>query len=400
MYVVIGILAVFALFYSLFAGRIEKTIFSGPIIFIAFGYFIGPLGMGWINFDVNNEQVRLLVDLTLSLVLFLDAANADKITLRKSAHIPIRLLLIGLPLTIISGVAAGFWLFPELGILQLAILAIMLTATDAALGKAVVVNKAVPTHIRESLNVESGLNDGLCVPILLVFIAFATNIDVNDGGLTLIVRLMLEEIGIGLAVGLCMTYVAAKLIAYCWKQDWITEIWMQVPVFMLAIICFTLAQSLGGSGYIAAFSGGLLFGIIVKKHTHELILSAEGISEIFAMLTWILFGAIVIFKTYTSFNWQVVSYTFLSLTVVRMLPVFISLFGTKEMTVSKLFIGWFGPRGLASIVFAIIVLNNEIEGAEQMAIIVVFTVLVSAFLHGVTANPFTRALNKKLENNG
>ena len=392
MYAEFAIIAVFALFYSVVAGRIERTPITEPIVFISFGLLAGPLGFGWLELDIGRQGLRMLADLTLALVLFIDAANADMSVLRTNTLIPLRMLLVGLPGTIALGIAVGMLVFDGLPICELAILATMLAATDAALGKGVVTNKAVPARIREGLNVESGLNDGLCVPVLFVFITLAETKCIETGGTSLVLTYMAREIGIGLAVGLSMTAIGAWMIGSCWRRGWITEIWIQLPVIMLAVVCFTVAQTLHGSGYIAAFSGGVLFGIVARESTHKLVLNAEGMAETLAMLTWIIFGAAVINKTYEFFSWQVVVYALLSLTVVRMLPIFLSLTGSGEKTDSKLFLGWFGPRGFASIVFAIIVLNTKLPSARLMAIVVVFTVILSAIAHGLTANPLASAL--------
>ncbi len=392
MYANLAILAVFAFLYSTVAGRVERTPITGPIVFMAFGFLVGPLGLGWVEVTASTLDLRMLADLTLALVLFIDAANADTSILRAHIVIPRRMLLIGLPGTIALGCVAGWLLFDGLGIYEVAILATMLAATDAALGKGVITNKLVPARIRESLNAESGLNDGLCVPVLFLFIALAQASDLQAGSAAHALRLVAQEIGIGLAVGLSVTYAGAWVVRQCWKRGWITEIWIQLPVIMLALTCFTVAQTLHGSGYIAAFVGGLLVRRLAKESTHKLVLAAEGMGETLAMLTWIVFGAAVIGPSFETFTWRVVLYAVLSLTVVRMLPIFLSLTGTGERTDSKLFLAWFGPRGLASIVFAIIVLNTKLPGAELMAMVVVCTVFLSAIVHGVTANPLAAAL--------
>jgi NhaP-type Na+/H+ or K+/H+ antiporter len=392
MYIEFAVFALFALLYSLVAGRLERTPITGPIVYLSFGLVVGPLGLGWLDLDVDRQELRVLADMTLALVLFIDAANANMSVLKKHAAIPVRMLLFGLPMTIALGVVTGMLLFEQLGFWELAVLATMLTATDAALGKAVITNKAVPERIREGLNVESGLNDGICVPLLFVFIILAEARGAEGQGASLVLSYMVQEIGIGLVVGLSLSALAAWLMKWCWVRGWISEVWMQLPVIMLAILCFTVAQSLHGSGYIAAFAGGILFGILAKQETHKLVLSAEGMAETLAMFTWIIVGAVFINKTYQFMSWQVLAYAVLSLTVVRMLPMFLSLTGTGEKVDSKLFLGWFGPRGFASIVFGIIVLNTTLPGAHQMAIVVVCTVILSAILHGLTANPLASVL--------
>ena len=255
----------------------------------------------------------------------------------------------------------------------------------------------MPARIREGLNVESGLNDGICVPILFLFIALALGTDTGGSNLAFAVKLVAQEVGIGLVVGLGMTAVGARILKVCWDRGWITEIWLQLPVVALALACFAVAQTLHGSGYVAAFVGWLLFGSYQTSVKHQLVLAAESTSETMALLTWVAFGSAVLGQSLGYSSWHVVVYALLSLTVVRMVPMFLSLTGTGESTTSKLFLGWFGPRGLASIVFAIIVLNRGVEGAGLLAMTVVATVTLSIFAHGLTANPLARRLGSKME---
>ena len=215
--------------------------------------------------------------------------------------------------------------------------------------------------------------------------------------LTLALKLVFKEIGIGIAVGLVLTFLGGWVLKKCWQHGWITEVWMQVTVVVLAMACFAAAQSAHGSGYIAAFIGGLLFGSMVKKSKHELLLAAEGTGEAFALITLMVFGSAVIGQALGNFSWAVIIYALLSLTVIRMLSIFLSLTGTGERTESKLFLTWFGPRGLASVVFAIIVLNSGVPAAGTLVMTVVCTVTMSIFAHGLTANPLASALGARIE---
>jgi NhaP-type Na+/H+ or K+/H+ antiporter len=259
----------------------------------------------------------------------------------------------------------------------------------------VVSNETVPNAVRQGLNVESGLNDGICVPILFLFLALATG-NVDEGGhWQLALKLVVEEIGIGLAVGLLLTLLAVNLLKLAWRRQWLTETWIQVPIVALAIACFAAAQFLGGSGFIAAFSGGLLFGALAKQHREEFLLAAEGTGNIMALITWVIFGAAVVSKAIGNFSWIVVLYAILSLTLIRMLPVFFSLSGLQANTEGKLFIGWFGPRGLASIVFAVIVVNASLPNDGILAMAVVCTVIFSIILHGLSANPWAKGYGER-----
>jgi NhaP-type Na+/H+ or K+/H+ antiporter len=245
------------------------------------------------------------------------------------------------------------------------------------------------------LNIESGLNDGLCVPILFVFIALALGSGTEGGSTMLALKLVIQELGIGLVVGLGLTAVGTWALRWCWNKGWVTEIWKQVTVVALAIACFSVAQSLHGSGYIAAFTGGILFGFKAKEATHRLVLAAEGTGETLALMTWLIFGTTVIGQSIQHFTLEMVAYALLSLTIIRILPIFLALTGTGQSTSSKLFLGWFGPRGLASIVFSIIVPNKGVPGGKFMAMVVVLTVFFSLVAHGVSANPLAKLLGQR-----
>jgi NhaP-type Na+/H+ or K+/H+ antiporter len=394
MYVELAIVALFIFIYSLIAGRIERSVISGPMVFVTVGFLIGPSAFGWIDGDASSSDLRTMADLTLALILFTDAANTNMSILKRQYKIPARMLLLGLPGVIALGFGFAVLMFDGLSLYEAAILATMLAATDAALGMAVISNQTVPARIREGLNVESGLNDGICVPIVLFFIALAVSTEDGESS-TSALQLVTQELGIGMLVGLGLALVGSYFMRWCWKQEWVTEIWMQVTVVGLAIASFAIAQSLHGSGYIAAFTGGMLFGFLAKKDTHKLILAAEGTGGTLALVTWLLFGAMVIGPAFNAFNWEVGLYALLSLTVIRVVPIFLSLSGSGESISSRLFLGWFGPRGLASIVFTIIVINAEVPGGEFLALVVICTVFLSLVAHGVTANPLAKWLGGK-----
>jgi NhaP-type Na+/H+ or K+/H+ antiporter len=361
-------------------------------IYIFFGLIAGPVGLGFIDLDIHAVELRVVADLALALVLFIDAANADLKILRSHATIPRRMLLLGLPVCIALGAGVGILVFPDVPVFELCLLATILAATDAALGKGVVANKAVPERVREALNAESGLNDGLCVPVLFVFLALATGTTGEGESAQLALTLFLKEIGIGVAVAVVLVTIGVQVLRYCVRKDWVTEIWRQIPVVTLALACFATAQRLHGSGYIAAFVGGLLFGYFAKERTHKLVLAGEGIAELLAMFTWVIFGAVVMGQSWATMTWDVVIYSFLSLTVIRMLPMVLSLWGTGETFETKLFLAWFGPRGLASIVFLIIVGASNLPSESVLIHTVVCTVSLCVVAHGLTANPWANRL--------
>jgi NhaP-type Na+/H+ or K+/H+ antiporter len=395
MYEIMAVLAAFTVVYSAVAGRVERTWISGPILFIVFGLFLGPYGLELLSREQNPELLKSMAELTLALVLFADAAGADLGILRRTGKLPVRLLAIGLPLTILLGFGVGKLMFGAMGVFEVALLATMLAPTDAALGKAVVSNEAVPGPVRQGLNVESGLNDGICVPILFLFLALAQGQGSDEGPWQVGLHFFLEEVGIGLATGAVLTGAAVVLLRFCQRREWLSPTWIKMTVIALAFACFGTAQSLGGSGFIACFAGGMLFGGLIKPHHEKLLGAAEGIGDTFALLTWVLFGAAVVGQYLSQFNWSAVLYAVLSLTVIRMLPVFVSVAGLGISTERKLFLGWFGPRGLASVVFAVIVLDAALPSTSTISTVVAWTVILSIVGHGVTANPWARALGKR-----
>jgi NhaP-type Na+/H+ or K+/H+ antiporter len=395
MYENLAVLGAFAFAYSVVAGRLERTPINGALVFLAFGVLAGPHALGLLDLSTEGEVLRTIAELTLALVLFTGSSNADLATLRRSFRIPQRLLLIGLPLTIAFGFGVGRLLFPDLPLLSVAILATMLAPTDADLGEAVITNEAVPAPEREGLNVESGLNDGICVPILFTFLALVSGAEGSTSGIAM--ALIAEEIGIGLAAGVGLSALGHFAIRAAADRGWLEEPWTQLTVVTLAVACFGLAQAAGGSGFIACFTGGLVFGALVRREKPVLLQGAEAAGNLMSLLTWVMFGSVFVVKYLEHLDWRVVVYSLLSLTLVRMLPVSLSLLGLGVRADAQLFLGWFGPRGLASIVFAVIVVGENVVGTDTLLATVVCTVTLSILAHGLSANPFAAAFAARVK---
>ena len=394
MYETVAILAVALLLFSAVSGVVERSWASSPIVFMVLGIALGPLMFGVLRLNVSAQNLQGLAELTLAMVLFADAAQADLGEIRRNWRVPSRLLLVGLPLTIILGAAFALVLFPELALLEIALLAAILAPTDAALGAPVVGNPNVPATIRESLNFESGLNDGICVPVVLILLGYATGLQVAHGTVAHVTFVVIEEIGIGALTGIALTFGGARLLVLAHHRGWISHHWTRIPVLAMAAGCFALAQALGGSGFIACFVGGLLLSTHRKAAEHYLG-GAEDAGRVLAMLTWVIFGWGVVPIIVDRFTWSVLFYAVLSLTVIRMAPVYLCLLGTAINPASRLFIGWFGPRGLASIVFAIIVLHEQLPGNETVMVAIGATVMLSVVLHGITATPLAAWIGSK-----
>jgi NhaP-type Na+/H+ or K+/H+ antiporter len=395
MYQNLALLAAFLLTYSIFAGRFESRLLNGPLMFMLAGLILGPAFLGILQPRIDSHGLRILAELTLAIVLFSDAANADLKVLKAHEGLPLRLLLIGLPLTMLSGWLLGIWLFPQAPLIELALLAILLAPTDAALGKAVVTNPKVAAPVREGLNVESGLNDGICVPVLLMFLALLIE-EHTQSPLSLAIELFFEELGIGALIGGTLTFMAWLMQRYSAKHHWQTPMWSQLTLPGLAVLCFATAQTLGGSGFIAAFVGGLLASYLFAEQKHDLLKASEEFASLLSIITWVVFGALVIPSVWSSFTVDIWLYALLSLTVIRIVPVLVSLTGTGFDFETRLFIGWFGPRGLASIVFAIMILDYPLQTGRTLVAVAACTVLLSVLLHGLSANPWVSRLANRI----
>jgi NhaP-type Na+/H+ or K+/H+ antiporter len=300
-----------------------------------------------------------------------------------------RLLGIGLPLTIAAGTIAGALVIPDISVAEALVLAVVLACTDAALGQAVVTDERIPSRIRQGLNVESGLNDGLCVPLFFIAIAIA---GAGSGAVSdhTAIRLVLEAIGYGLIGGIAAGVLGGLALRVCAPRQLIAAHWKQILSAASALLAAGIASALGGSIFIAAFTAGLLFGAL-RPDRHERVtqLVDEG-GEVFNAMTFIVFGAIILGPALEEITWQIALYAVLSLTVVRMLPVALALAGTGARRETLAFLGWFGPRGLASIVFAVILLDDaRLPHLQLVLLAITATIALSVYAHGLTARPLT-----------
>jgi NhaP-type Na+/H+ or K+/H+ antiporter len=297
-----------------------------------------------------------------------------------------------LPLTIVAGAALALGLIGGIAPVEALILAIVLAPTDAALGQAVVSDPRLPSRVRQSLNVESGLNDGLCVPLLLVAIALASAEEgVVGGGAAL--ALVVEEIGFGVLAGVVADGGVAILLAVATRdRTGPAEAWQSIVPVGAAAMAYGLALAFGGSGFIAAFVGGLVFGSLRREARGERTALLEAVGAILNALTFGIFGAVFVVPLLSALTVPLALVAIGSLTIVRMLPVAISLIGSRAKPPTVAFMGWFGPRGLASIVFAVIVVEESaLTNGRDLLVAIAATVTLSIFAHGLTARPLTAA---------
>lgn len=360
------------------------------------GFAVGASTLGMLDVALEAEVVERVAELALVLLLFSDAARLDLRSLRRELGWPSRLLLIGLPLTMLAGAGVGALVFPGMALASAALLATMLAPTDAALGRKVVADTAVPARVRQALDVESGLNDGLAVPFFLVALEIA-NAELTTGVTGAVVSNMAAQIGWGLAGGLAAGILGGLLYRAADRREWISPEWRQVVTMAVALLAYTLALTLGGSGFIAAFVGGIAFGRASGARGSLVTLFAEESGDFLAAVTWIGFGALALTWAVPHITWQVVLYALLSLTLVRMIPVAIAFAGQSVKAPTAAFIGWFGPRGLASLVFALLAFERGVPDGEVVFTTAVITVALSVILHGLSSVPLVALYHRWYE---
>ncbi len=383
----LAIVALTLLAVAAVSGRLSGTPVTPVMVFTGVGLLVGPEVVGEVDLESSSGTVRALAEATLALVLFCDASRIDLRLLRREVGVPVRLLGIGLPLTIALGAVAAAAIFGQLSIEEAVILAIVLAPTDAALGQAVVTEPRVPGRIRQGLNVESGLNDGICVPLLFAAVAVAdVQSEISEGRSA--VTLLLEEIGYGVIGGLVGGLVVAAIVIHAGRRDLIAGPWRQVIPGAGAALAYGIASALGGSGFIAAFVAGMTFRMALGRDPEDLNELSEEVGNVLNGITFLFFGAILLGPALGELTWELALYAVLSLTLVRMLPVAIAMLGSHARAPTLGFLGWFGPRGLASIVFAVIVVEeSNLPHENLIALAIYLTVGLSVFAHGVSAAP-------------
>ena len=379
--------------FALVSKRIEGTIITPPILFTVGGFCLSALLMQTAGLTYDEGTLHVLAEITLILVLAADASQISFDELKHQKAIPMRLLLIALPLIMLMGTLVGYVVFPGIEWYQAALIAAILAPTDAALGASVLADKTVPSKIRQGLNVESGLNDGIALPAVLFFACFL-NLTHQTGEENWLIFLSLQVI-IGPIAGIVVGWIGGHLIATAAKKGWMTSDFQGIAAIALAVIAFAAAEICHGNGFIAAFVAGLTYGnlhVHYSKFLHEF---TETESQFLAYLTFFLFGALILPEAMHHINTEIVLYACLSLTLVRMLPVFIAMLGSGFRLPTVAFMGWFGPRGLASLLFALLVLEDlHVEQAEFIQTVVATTVLLSVILHGITAAPLSKRLGR------
>lgn len=384
--------------YSLISARLERTVLTAPIVFCSAGICaLECMGGALDRMEAAQSALRHVAEIGLVLLLFTDASRTELKALRRFGMLPARLLSIGMLLTILLGGMAARLIFPGLSLWECGIVGAILAPTDAGLGQIIVNSERVPMKIRQALNVEAGLNDGLSVPFMLFFIALSGA--AGEGGHASLARFIAEQLGLGALIGLAVGLIGSWLLDLADRCGWMADSWRQLGVVALPLVCLLVSVKVDASMFIAAFVAGLAAQVGYKEVARHSVEFTEEWGQVINLAIFFLFG-LVAAESFSQFDWRHWLYAILSLTIVRLLPVAVSLMGTRLSGVTVLFMGWFGPRGLASIVLGLVYLEQSSHEPSETTIrlAVTATVLCSIFVHGLTALPgmslYAQLLNK------
>ena len=372
--------------FGIVSRRMERGVVTPPMVVVGLGIGLGQLG--WL--EPGRELLADLAELTLVVVLFTDAARIDLAHLRLRRSLPARLLGIGLPLTVAAGALAAWIIVPGLGLWEAILFGAVLAPTDAALGQAVVSNRLVPVSVRQGLNVESGLNDGIALPLVLVAIAFAGAAGENGGSVGGWVSFAVLQVTLGPLVGAAVGYLEGRSVAWSVRAGWMNEAFRRLSVLGLAGLAFAGAELVGGNGFIGAFVAGLTLGNTARAVCTPAYEFGEAEGQLLGLVVFLIVGGVMVPAALPHWDGRAWLYALASLSVVRMAPVALSLARSGLRPATLAFIGWFGPRGLASILYARIVVGEGLAVATLLESVVTLTVLLSTFLHGATAYPLAR----------
>jgi len=397
-YPIIAFTALLVLGYGIFSKRAETTIITAPMIFVLVGILVSLTGIELVKGGALAPVVKMLAEITLMLVLFVDATTLNLKRLFIERKLPIRLLGIGLPITMVVGAFIAFPLFPGESKWVLLLMALILSPTDAALGQAVVTSENVPLKIRQTINVESGLNDGIALPPILVCIAVLTGSMGEQMDTLYWIGFVMKQFVFGPIIGGLVGWLGGKLVDLSFKRGWINHTFQQLVALSLAILAFSLAESVHGNGFIATYFAGMLLGTQIEEIRERTREFSEAGSQVFILFIFLLFGMLLVPMSVPYWDWRAVVYAILSLTFIRMVPVAVSLIGAGLAQPTVWFIAWFGPRGIASVLYLLMaVLTLGTAGYERMIAVIVLTVMLSIFLHGITAVPLSSTFGRPKE---
>ena len=385
--------------YGAFQGRLRSTVLSGPLLFLALGLVLSPSVLGIVDLSVDTTTVQILLKSTLVVLLFTEASHMEVTTLRREAPITARLLGFGMPLAILFGAVLAALAFGVLSVWEAAVLGTLLAPTDAALGQPVVSNPRVPGVVRRSLAVESGLNDGLAVPIAFAFAA-AGQVLAQETTFDDALWFLVQQIAFAVAVGFAVGWFGGRGLIVAAQRQWTSPGWLQLSFVALAGAAFAGAEYVGGNGFIAAWVSGLTFAVATGGEL-DVSTFGERAGDLLTMLSFLLFGAALLPGALERSAGTWIVFAILSLVLVRPLAVAISMFRSRLRFPTVAYLGWFGPRGVASLILAVLILERfDLPNINLLLDVVAVTVALSAVAHGATAWAGSEAYGSWIERVG
>jgi NhaP-type Na+/H+ or K+/H+ antiporter len=371
--------------YALVSKRLSTTAITGPMLFVAAGLALGTGGFDIVEAESTDQLITILLEATLAIVLFSDAAVINSTDWRREAFIPGRLLLIGLPLTIAFGLVVASLMFTDLSFWEAGIVAAILAPTDAALGQAVISNPRVPQRIRQGLATESGLNDGVALTAVLILLAGAEE-SLTGGSIGNLLGFFGRGVVLAAFVGVGIGWFGGRALVAVNRKGWIAPTWVQIGALALGVGAYSIADAMGASGFIAVWLAGLTVGRETRDRLDDVTAFSETLGTSLTMMSFVVFGAVLLGPAIENVTWTIVIFAVLSLTLVRMLPVALAMVGSRLQPRTVTFLGWFGPRGLASMVLAsVVVESSALPAADLIIMIAMITVGLSVLAHGATS---------------
>lgn len=386
------VLAVLVLGYALVSEQVNRLFFAPALIFLLIGMALGPFGFHLLEAGPGTEGYTLLAQLALALILFNQAAELRLDRIRMHGPVALRLLVVGIPLTILLGTLTAALVLPVLPWWEAVCLGAIVAPTEVALIEALLKDSRIPERVRHALSVESGFYDGFALAVLIIALGLASQ--QNDGRNQWIRIILATEI-VSLLAGAAIGLLGGWVVTWSRRKEWMTDTWAQLATLALAFVCFMSGESLGASGFVAAFTGGLAFSFVSRRrHDDQLPTQVcDATAQLLELMVFAMFGAFAVIDGWKRADWRVVLFAVIAVFGVRMVAVLISLVRTDLPVPSRIFIGWFGPRGIGTLVLGLLVINRgDIQSGDEIGTVVVVAVTMSLVLHSVTAAPGIRRL--------
>lgn len=377
------VLTLLVLAYAVVSGLVTRWYVAPALIFIAFGVLLGPFGLGVIEIGSDTAVFTIVAQLALTVILFNQAAELDLGTVLRRGHDSFRLILIGIPLTIGLGTVTALLVLPVMPVWEAVCLAAIVAPLEVTLIEALLQDRRIPERVRHALAMESGCYDGFALAALFAALALASDRSQSESWGWFLFRAEVLSLGAGAVVGI----IGGLLIARSFQRGWIDDTWAQLATVAVALLCFQVGEMFHGSGFVAAFAGGIAYAVVAQRTGADVPRQvADAAGHLLELLVFAMFGAAAVIVGWRDADWRVVLFAVLAVFVVRMVAVWLALVRTDVPTRSRLFIGWFGPRGIGTLVLGLLVVHEgAIEQVDLITQTVVVAVTLSLVVHSVTA---------------